>query len=257
MTRAAVFAGPTLFQERSRPAGSITWLPPAGQGDLCRAVRAGFAVIGLVDGLFETGPAVQHKEILWAMSRGVHVLGAASMGALRAAELAEYGMVGIGQIYLDFRLGRLERDDEVAVLHAPAELGFRPLTEAMVDIRATLQRALAAKIVSPGLAERMISTGEQMFFKDRRWEDLLAAAADRRRAASLARLRAWLPDNRVSLKRRDALEMVAAVGQLLKGNRSPHRPSFIFQRTADWNTLLKAARRSSALGEDGAAPGSR
>jgi len=50
-------------------------------------------------GYFEIVPTVWHKEILWAMDRGIHVYGGASIGALRAAELADFGMTGIGQIY--------------------------------------------------------------------------------------------------------------------------------------------------------------
>ena len=46
----------------------------------------------IVDGSFQWTPAVWHKEILWAMGRGVHVFGAASMGALRAAELDGFGL---------------------------------------------------------------------------------------------------------------------------------------------------------------------
>ena len=71
-------------------------------------------------------PTVWHKEILWAMAQGIHVFGAASIGALRAAELDAFGMRGIGRIYEAFRDGVLEDDDEVAVLHGPEELGYPP-----------------------------------------------------------------------------------------------------------------------------------
>ena len=57
------------------------------------------AVIGIIDGYFEIVPTVWHKEILWAMAQGIHVFGAASIGALRAAELDAFGMRGIGRIY--------------------------------------------------------------------------------------------------------------------------------------------------------------
>ena len=46
-------------------------------------------------------------------------MGASSMGALRAAELSQFGMVGIGEVYQAFKLGRLEDDDEVAIVHGP------------------------------------------------------------------------------------------------------------------------------------------
>ena len=42
-------------------------------------------------GAFASVPAVRHKEILWALSEGIPVIGAASIGALRAAELTAFG----------------------------------------------------------------------------------------------------------------------------------------------------------------------
>jgi hypothetical protein len=70
-----------------------------------------------VDGYFERVPAVWHKEVLWAISQGIRVYGSASMGALRAAELSAFGMIGIGKIFEWYRDGVIERDDEVAVAH--------------------------------------------------------------------------------------------------------------------------------------------
>jgi hypothetical protein len=93
-----------------------------------------------VDGVFERQPAVWHKEILFALSEGIHVYGAASMGALRAAELCQFGMVGIGRIFRLFRMGLWTDDDELAVLHATAELGYCPLSDAMANIRFTFRR---------------------------------------------------------------------------------------------------------------------
>ena len=93
-----------------------------------------------MDGVFERVPAVWHKEILFALSEGIHVYGAASMGALRAAELDRFGMRGVGEVYRAYADGVLEDDDEVAVAHAGAEDGFRPISDSMVDIRATLER---------------------------------------------------------------------------------------------------------------------
>src|SRR5258708_4117885 len=101
-----------------RPADPrFDWRPPVRQGELYRAALDRPAVIGVIDGYFEVTPTVWHKEILWAMTQGIHVFGAASIGALRAAELDVFGMRGIGRIYDDFRDGVLEDDDDVALLH--------------------------------------------------------------------------------------------------------------------------------------------
>ena len=41
------------------------------------------------------------------------------MGALRASELDDFGMVGISQVYKDYRMGIIESDDDVAVVIHP------------------------------------------------------------------------------------------------------------------------------------------
>ena len=65
------------------------------------------------------------------------------MGALRAAELWEFGMVGVGAVSAAYRDNDIEDDDEVAVIHGPAELDYLPLSEAMVNVRATVERAVS------------------------------------------------------------------------------------------------------------------
>src|SRR5438270_12966108 len=154
--RAVIFAGPTL-PPHARPISDsrIDWRPPVRQGDVYRAALTRPAVIGIVDGYFEVVPTVWHKEILWAMAQGIHVFGAASIGALRAAELDAFGMHGIGRIYEAYRDGILEDDDEVAVLHGPEELGYSCLTEAMVNIRATLDAAVRNGVLTTDVAERL------------------------------------------------------------------------------------------------------
>ncbi len=123
---AVIFTGPTLSAADAKRVLDADYLPPAAEGDVYRVARQGPQVIGIIDGYFERVPAVWHKEILWAMSQGIHVFGAASMGALRAAELEAFGMEGVGAIFEAFRDGALEDDDEVAVAHAGAEFDFRP-----------------------------------------------------------------------------------------------------------------------------------
>ena len=142
-----VFLGPTLPLAEARAVLDATYLPPVSQGDVYRASLERPSAIGIIDGYFERVPAVWHKEILWAMSQGIHVFGAASTGALRAAELAPYGMVGVGAIFEAFRTGVLEDDDEVAVVHGAEDTGYRSLSEAMVNVRATLGHAEAAGLI--------------------------------------------------------------------------------------------------------------
>ena len=81
-----VFVGPTVPVETCRQVLDATYLPPVSQGDVYRAALDRPRAIGIIDGFFERVPAVWHKEILWAMARGIHVFGAASMGAAVAVK---------------------------------------------------------------------------------------------------------------------------------------------------------------------------
>jgi hypothetical protein len=132
----AVFLGPSLpAREARRLLPDARVFPPARQGDVWRALARRPRAIALIDGVFESEPSVWHREILDALDAGVPVIGAASMGALRAAELAGQGMRGVGRIYRWYRDGVVRDDAEVALLHADAEHGYQPLTVPLVNVR--------------------------------------------------------------------------------------------------------------------------
>ena len=123
MTAPVVFLGPSLPRPEARSILAADCRPPAGQGDVFRAALDGPPAIALMDGIFRDAPTVRHREILWALARGIPVFGASSMGALRAAELDRQGMIGTGLIYRWYRRYALLPDDAVAVTHGPRELG--------------------------------------------------------------------------------------------------------------------------------------
>jgi hypothetical protein len=239
---AVIFAGPSL-PPMLRPAdASFDWRPPVRQGELYRAALARPAAIGIVDGYFEVVPTVWHKEILWTMAEGIPVYGAASIGALRAAELDGFGMRGIGRIYEAFRDGILEDDDEVAVLHGPEELGYKPLTEAMVDTRATLAEAARAGVIAAASAARLTEIAKGLFYKERNYRALLdAAAAAGLPAVTLQAFADWLPRGRVEQKRQDAEAMLEAIRAHLAAGAPPLRVSWRLADTAAWQAARQGA----------------
>ena len=240
--RAVVFAGPSL-PPRMRPAGETCWdwRPPVRQGELYRAALDRPAAIGLIDGYFEIVPTVWHKEILWAMDAGIHVFGAASSGALRAAELDSFGMRGVGRIYEDFRDGVLQDDDEVAVLHGPAELGYPSVTEPMVNIRATLAAAVRDRILEPETSAELCGIAKELFYKQRSWEAVLRLAGAQSLPEPQRRgFAAWLPTGRIDQKRRDAEAMLAVMRAHLAARPSPLLVTYILADTVAW----QAARRA-------------
>jgi hypothetical protein len=243
-----VFLGPSLSAREARgmlPEATI--LPPARQGDIYHAARDYRPrAIALIDGGFATVPAVWHREILWAMAEaGVRIYGAASMGALRAAELDAYGMVGIGKIYQSYRVGRyapfadpFEDDDEVAVRHGPPETGCIPVSYAMVDVRETLAAAETAGLIGPCVRDQLAAALKRLHFPKRSL-DRLAQAAAALPGSEGAVLPAWLrAGHAVSQKRRDA---EALLRRLAAGVETTAAPAFVFERAQVWEGYRAAA----------------
>jgi hypothetical protein len=206
--RTIVFVGPTL------PAREVPLpcevRPPAGVGDVLRATRERVQRIAIIDGYFERMAAVWHKEILVALEKGIAVYGAASMGALRAAELADFGMIGVGAIYQAFRAGKLTRDDEVAVAHLPAEVGYRPVSDALVNLRWGLAAAARSGVITAKTRDALVELAQQPFYRERSWARLIGdGRAAHLPARQLAALAAWPKPDRKAADARLLLRRLA------------------------------------------------
>jgi hypothetical protein len=245
---AVIFAGPS-FPPSARPTiAGLEWRPPVCRGDLYLAALQRPRLIGVVDGYFEIVPTVWHKEILWALAQGIHIYGAASIGALRAAELADFGMTGIGLVYRQFRSGGLTDDDEVAVLHGPAEIDYVPVTEAMVNVRSTVDCALQSGIVEPNVAAVLVSAAKSLFYKDRTYELILKLAAERGLASEkIERFAGWLSSGKIDQKRIDAEEMVSAIVSHMRTDAAPFEASYQFAHTFAWEEARQMIERASGL----------
>jgi hypothetical protein len=234
-----VFVGPSL------PAAEVQALlpeaevqPPVAVLDVLRLLHARRrrlpARLAIIDGYFERMAAVWHKELLLALEHGVEVWGAASMGALRAAELAPFGMRGVGAIYRGFASGRLRADAEVAVAHLPGEWGYQPVSVALVDVRDAVARARRAKVLGAADAAALIVSAFRTFYADRTWELLTAALP----ARSRARFTTWLAATRPSRKADDARELL---GTLARTAPAPARGAAV-PRTWAFAHALRLAR---------------
>lgn len=231
-----VFAGPSLYAVTPDRLAGIDLRPPAGKGDLLAAIRGGARAVGIVDGTFEYGASIWHKEILYAIRQGVTIFGAASMGALRAAECVDFGMIGIGRVFADYATGRRRSDADVAMVHAPAALGYKPLTEALVDMDETLARLEAAGKIAPGLAQQLGRVAASLHFKDRTWSQVLAATD--LTAADKSALAALLRTHRSSLKTEDALALLDHMRAL---TALPTPPPFDFNETLFFHDMMTSA----------------
>jgi hypothetical protein len=241
-----LFAGPSLSGTGFVPSRSgedvllpdhgLTCRGPAKCGDITHAVDQGFRTIGLVDGRFEDVAAVWHKEILYALSKGAMIYGAASMGALRAAECYPFGMIGIGEVFERYAFGGLEDDAAVAQVHAPAEFGYIAFSEAMVTIDATLERAKAAGAICPDEMDYIRSSANAIFFKERSWRRVFDKIS-----IEIANVEVRMRPHICNIKRLDATLLLEA---MLEGFQAKevttygvHFRDWTFNETSQWLKL--------------------
>jgi hypothetical protein len=209
-----VFLGPSVSRQEAQSVLPANFQPPARKGDFYRLLASGVEAFILIDGVFHAEPSVWQREILEALSDGIPVIGASSMGALRAAELHTLGMVGHGTIFGWYRDDVLDGDDEVALLHGAADAGYRALSEPLVNIRYNLQRAVEAGALAAPLAQQLIEESKSLHYPRRSYGALLEGDVLRSAGpAEAASLRRFLQTERVDLKRQDALSALRAFAQ--------------------------------------------
>jgi hypothetical protein len=238
-----IFVGPSLHRDLvflRRRQDDIVWAGPARCGDIARAARSGVTAIALVDGLFDQSAAPWHKEVLYALSLGLPVAGGASMGALRAAECAAFGMTGIGTIYQRYASGEIADDAEVAQLHAPEELNYLPLTEPMVNVEPTLTLLDHQGAVNAATVRSLTEAARQIHYSERTYAEMIrrSSGLDPEQAQTAG---SWLQANAIDQKRQDALEVLDWLRAQPDRVPSPAH-AWDFQETTQWMQLLNAVK---------------
>jgi hypothetical protein len=205
-----VFLGPSLDRVEAQRLLEADYRHPAARGDLSRAADEGARIIGLIDGVFFQESAVGHREILHALHQGVRVVGASSMGALRAAELHTLGMEGVGRIFQCYRDGIITSDDEVALLFDPEY--HHPLSEPLVNIRWASAQAAREGIITADEVADIVDAAESLYFTERTYPlitRMAGLAGDRARAF----LR-FAAEPEQDLKRLDAVEALGRIREI-------------------------------------------
>jgi TfuA protein len=212
MQRIIVFLGPSLEQEAAERILPAEYRPPAKRGDLLRAAEKGATIIGLIDGVFHQESAVAHREILAAVKKGVKVVGASSMGALRAAEMDTLGMIGIGEVYKMYKSGELISDDEVALVFDP-ETGFS-LSEPLINIRFTLRKAEREGIITPQDHVTLLTAARSVFYPQRTYSRIVSAAGAGVPFGTQERFLSWVKLHACDRKREDAVQALEYIRRI-------------------------------------------
>lgn len=197
-----VFLGPSLPVRDAEQIIPAVYLPPAKRGDIPLAVHNGARIICLIDGVFFQDCSVGHREVLAAIGKNVRVIGASSMGALRASELDTLGMEGIGEVYRWYKNGDIESDDEVALIFDP-ESGTA-LSVPLVNIRHILELAILQGLIDKAQKDLIFSAAQSLYFPERTWDRIRDLTCEKIPAPVLEHF-IHFAENGPDLKREDAI----------------------------------------------------
>jgi hypothetical protein len=213
MDKPIIFLGPSLSHEKARKIFDADYRPPARKGDFLR-LAADFDVvemaIGFVDGVFlQDYPPTPIEVYHLARKNGVLLVGAASLGALRAVELEKFGMVGIGKIFQLYKTGKVNADDEVAVTFA-SEGDYQLQSEAMIDIRYNLYLAHKKGVINEKAKSMLVRLAKEIYFPHRKYTYILEEARNRypMLESEFNSFGSYIRSNRKSLKEMDAIRLV-------------------------------------------------
>ncbi len=213
MGKPIIFLGPSLSHEKARKIFDADYRAPARKGDFLR-LAADFDVVGMavgfVDGVFlQDYPPTPIEVYHLARKNGVHLAGAASLGALRAVELEKFGMVGIGKIFQLYKTGKLNADDEVAVTFA-SESDYQLQSEAMIDIRYNLYLAHKKGLISEKAKSLLVKLAKEIYFPHRKYMYILEEARSKypMLESEINSFGSYIRSNRKSLKEMDAIRLV-------------------------------------------------
>ena len=197
-----VFAGPTIsHQEVQKILPNAYCHAPIKCGDILKVLRLAPTKIVIIDGDFGHVGATWHKEILFALANQVSVLGASSMGALRAAELDVYGMKGFGEIYHLYKSAQINGDDEVAIIHADKDHQYQSGTLPLVNIRCTLNKAIADGVATADIVADIIQQIKYLPYFERTFAQLTDIINDKC-------LVEWFRDHYIDQKKIDAIGLL-------------------------------------------------
>jgi hypothetical protein len=209
---AVVFLGPSLpvsEAEEILPAPPAEYRPPVKRGDLEAVLAEKPEIVCIIDGLFFQDCSVGHREVLKLLNSGIEVYGASSMGALRACELEDFGMTGIGRVFEMYRDGVVESDDEVALACDP--FTGEAVSDALVDIRINLERAVYEGVITPDESNIILKTASDLYYPERTYRRIMKAASGSIGEESSGNFMEFIGRNPYSQKREDAKALLSLV----------------------------------------------
>ncbi|MDP3484090.1 MAG: TfuA-related McrA-glycine thioamidation protein [Methanobacteriaceae archaeon] len=199
-----IFTGPSISIKEASEILEAEYRDPIKRGDILEAITESPDVIGIIDGVFHQQPAVSHREILEALNKGIVVVGGSSMGALRASELDELGMIGIGYVYQQYKTGIVESDDDVAVILNPQT--HEQLSDSLISIDYNLKKARDAGILSDPELKKLLDISKSIFYPKRTYEKVFKESSLDEKV--IDSLKQYIQEHGYDVKRKDAIDVL-------------------------------------------------
>jgi hypothetical protein len=211
MIKPIVYLGPTLNREEASKILDADYRDPAKKGDFLRLSLTSDEkkYVGFIDGVFlHDYPPSPIEVYHLATRKNIELIGASSLGALRAVELEKFGMKGIGKIFQLFKNGILNADDEVAVTFVRDKNILQ--SEALIDIRFNLFLAYKKGIITKQTKKRSVKIAKRIYFPFRNYDDIIKLTQEQFPSIhdELENFRDYILKNRDSLKARDARKLL-------------------------------------------------
>ena len=221
-----LFAGPSLYGLDTSKYRWIDICGPACQSDIYSILNhKRYTRIILADGLYKSIPAPWHKEILLALEMKIEVFGVASLGALRAAELNEYGMKGTGKVY-EYISSNIIDDSEVAVMHKPEKNGWEAMTLAHVEVKYWSEKMKEEGRLTRDTSNHIIGWSQQTNFERRTKKALIKELSSNVMNARKIVEKTWF-----SQKKLDLENLINELNSQKVEQRESHRKEWIIAKT--------------------------
>ncbi|KZX14026.1 TfuA-related McrA-glycine thioamidation protein [Methanobrevibacter curvatus] len=198
-----IFTGPSITKNEASKILDADYRGPVKRNDIKQVNSENPDIIGIIDGVFHQNPAVGHKEIMAALNKGIMVVGSSSMGALRAAELDSFGMIGIGYVYEKYRDGEIESDDDVVLTFT--EDDYIHCSEALITIEYSFKEAKENGIINEKEYNTLYSTAKSLFYPKRNYPLILHKA--KLNEKTKINLEKFI-DQTVDIKKQDAIKLL-------------------------------------------------
>ena len=189
----------------------VIYKRPIKRGDLGHDIKENPDIIGIIDGVFHQNSSVGHKEILNVINEGITVVGASSMGALRASELDTLGMTGIGYVYEQYATGKVASDDDVAVMLDSETL--EALSEPLINMEYVFENAVRENIITENQKDELIKIAKSTFYPKRNYSQTLSSSSldDETKSKLIDFIR-----RSVDIKKEDAKELITYIANMIK-----------------------------------------